>query len=201
MLAWNSPPTSLLYGDTVSATELAALATGVGGVRLAGTFTYTPGAGSILLQPGMQTFSVSFVPADAANYGTATTSVQIAVVYNTAVGHALLPPIARSPQDTAVFQLGAIVAVKFQLFFPDGRTRVATALGTIRVIRMATATSGLADEPVVAAAPSQGTTIRNVGDRYLFNLSTDNWTAGLHQVIVTLDDGSTMAGFVVVKSR
>ena len=37
--------------------------------------------------------------------------------------------------------------------------------------------------------------------QYVFNLGTDSWIPGIHQLIVTLDDGSTMVGTVDITIR
>ena len=200
LLVWNSPPSTMVYGTPLSAASLDATATGVGGAGLAGAFTYTPGPGAVL-EPGTQTVSATFLPADAANYTAASTSARIAVFYNTAVGHTLLPPITRSLPAIKVYQLGSTIPVKFQLFYPDGLTPVSIARGTIRVILMATPISGPLDEIVAAASPNQGVGFRYDVDKYVFNLGTDTWRPGIHQVTVTLDDGSTMVGMVGIKTK
>ncbi len=193
-LAW-SPPSTMVYGTPMSVAQLSATATGVGDAGLAGTFAYTPGSGTVL-GPGTQAVSVSFLPADAANYTGAGMSAQIAVFYNTAVGHTLLPPIDPAPHPTRVFQVGSVIPVKFQLFYSDGVTPVSTARATIRAILMA----GPTDEPVVPASPNQDIAFRDAG-QYIFNLGTDNWGQGIHHIIVTLDDGSTMVGTVDMRTR
>jgi hypothetical protein len=67
-LNWPTPA-AITYGTPLSATQLNAT---VGGV--AGTFVYTPAAGTVL-GAGSQNLSVTFIPTDATNYGTASTSV------------------------------------------------------------------------------------------------------------------------------
>ena len=170
----------------------------MGGAALAGTFTYTPASGAIL-GPGTQSVSVSFLPADAANYTGAGMSAQIAVLYNTAVGHTLLPPVDPKPDTIKVVQIGSGIPVKFRLFFPDGVTPVSTARATIRSVQMA----GSIDELVVAASPKQtaGFHYDAAEGQYVFNLGTDSWIPGIHQLIVTLDDGSTMVGTVDITIR
>jgi hypothetical protein len=76
-LTW-APPASIAYGTPLSATQLDATVTGVGGIALPGTFTYTPAAGTVLT-PGTQTLSVVFTPTDAVDYPAATGSVSIVV--------------------------------------------------------------------------------------------------------------------------
>ncbi len=196
-LTW-SPPTTTVYGDTLNAGELTATAAGVGGAALAGTFTYTPGSGTIL-GPGIQTLSVSFLPADATNYTVASMSAQDTVRYNTAVGHTLLPPVDPRPDTIKVARIGSAIPLKFRLFFPDGVTPLSTAQATIRAVQMA----GSIDELVVPASPKQtaGFHYDAAEGQYVFNLGTDGWILGIHRLIVTLDDGSTMVGTVDMRTK
>jgi len=76
-LAW-SAPAAINYGTTLSATQLNATATGITGATLPGTFTYSPALGA-LLAPGTQTLTVSFVPTDATDYLTTSTTITIKV--------------------------------------------------------------------------------------------------------------------------
>ena len=52
---------------------------------MAGTFAYTPAAGTVLDAGAAQTLSVTFTPADAANYTNATKAVAINVLKATPV--------------------------------------------------------------------------------------------------------------------
>jgi hypothetical protein len=71
-ITW-ATPAAIVYGTPLSAAQLDASAGGV-----AGTFVYTPAAGSVLAA-GMQTLSVTFTPTDTTDYMTATASVQLTV--------------------------------------------------------------------------------------------------------------------------
>ena len=73
VLTWSNPA-NLTYGTALSGTQLNATAS------VAGTFTYTPAAGTVLNAGNGQTLSVSFVPTDTANYNSATRSVIINVL-------------------------------------------------------------------------------------------------------------------------
>lgn len=66
-VSWPAPPV-IDYGTALSATQLNARAT------VPGTFEYTPAAGEVLA-PGTHTLSVTFTPADTANYATGQASV------------------------------------------------------------------------------------------------------------------------------
>jgi hypothetical protein len=70
-VTWDTPD-NIVYGTPLDATQLNATA------NVAGTFAYTPAAGTIL-SAGTQTLMVSFEPTDSANYLSATKSVSISV--------------------------------------------------------------------------------------------------------------------------
>jgi sugar lactone lactonase YvrE len=77
-LTW-ATPAAITYGTALSGTQLDAVATGVTGASLPGTFTYTPLSRTVLTA-GSQTLSVSFAPTDTTDYTTpATTTVQLQV--------------------------------------------------------------------------------------------------------------------------
>jgi hypothetical protein len=71
-ITW-ATPADLVYGTALSATQLNATAS------VAGTFVYTPAAGTVLNAGAGQTLSVTFTPDDATNYTTATATVAITV--------------------------------------------------------------------------------------------------------------------------
>ncbi|HEX4020256.1 MAG TPA: MBG domain-containing protein [Acidobacteriaceae bacterium] len=70
-ITWNTP-LAISYGTILSATQLDATAS------VAGTFAYTPVAGTILAA-GNDTLSVTFTPTDTADYTTATTTTTLTV--------------------------------------------------------------------------------------------------------------------------
>jgi hypothetical protein len=75
-ITWNNPA-DITVGTALSATQLNATAS------VAGTFVYTPPAGTVLNAGAGQTLSVTFTPTDTANYTNATRSVLINVNVNT----------------------------------------------------------------------------------------------------------------------
>ena len=75
VLTWNTPA-PITYPTPLSSVQLNATDT-VAGVPLAGTFTYTPAATTVLTA-GTHTLSVTFVPTDP-TYATQSTTVQIVV--------------------------------------------------------------------------------------------------------------------------
>jgi hypothetical protein len=68
-----SNPTEIVYGTTLSETQLNAAAS------VSGTFVYTPSAGT-LLDAGSQELSVTFTPSDTTNYPTESKTVYINVL-------------------------------------------------------------------------------------------------------------------------
>jgi hypothetical protein len=70
-ITWASPA-AITYGTPLSAAQLNATA------GVAGTFVYTPAAGTVLAA-GSQTLSVTFTPTNTADYSTATASVTVIV--------------------------------------------------------------------------------------------------------------------------
>src|SRR5205085_8629863 len=71
-IAWPAPA-GITYGTALSATQLNATS------PVAGTFVYTPSAGTVLNAGLGQTLSVTLTPTDGANYTTATATVTIDV--------------------------------------------------------------------------------------------------------------------------
>ena len=80
VITWTNP-SPILFGTRLGPTQLDAMAT-VAGNPIAGTYTYSPPAGT-LLQPGNnQTLRVTFTPTDTADYTNATAMVSINVVFS-----------------------------------------------------------------------------------------------------------------------
>jgi uncharacterized repeat protein (TIGR03803 family) len=71
-ITWSNP-TEIVYGTSLSATQLNATST------TDGTFTYSPAIGTRLNAGSNQSVSVTFTPTDAANYTTASKQVTISV--------------------------------------------------------------------------------------------------------------------------
>ncbi len=75
-ITWPTPA-AIAAGTPLSATQLDATAS-FQGVSLPGTFTYTPGTGTVL-SAGTHTLSVLFTPTDTTDFTTATATVKIVV--------------------------------------------------------------------------------------------------------------------------
>jgi Bacterial Ig-like domain (group 3) len=71
VITW-AAPAAIAYGTALSAAQLDATAS------VAGTFAYTPAAGTVLA-PGLQTLSVTFTPTNTTDYSTATATVSLTV--------------------------------------------------------------------------------------------------------------------------
>ena len=81
-ISWANPA-NILFGTALSGTQLDANSSWtVGGVSgsVAGAFTYTPAAGTVLSVGNNQTLSVAFTPIDATDYTTASATASINVV-------------------------------------------------------------------------------------------------------------------------
>ncbi len=79
-ITWPAPA-AILYGTALSGTQLDAVATGTNGAGVAGTFVYTPAAGTVL-GVGTQGLSVAFTPTaggSGAGYGPAAATNSITV--------------------------------------------------------------------------------------------------------------------------
>ncbi|PYS80345.1 MAG: hypothetical protein DMF67_20690 [Acidobacteria bacterium] len=72
-ITWNNPA-DIVYGTALGGAQLNATAS------VAGSLVYTPAAGAVLNAGNGQTLSVSFTPADATDYATASKSVSINVL-------------------------------------------------------------------------------------------------------------------------
>jgi len=78
VLTWANPAT-IFYGTPPSATQLNAAAYQLNGTTtLAGTFVYSPAAGTVLAT-GLQQLSVTFTPSDTANYTSVTKVVPLTI--------------------------------------------------------------------------------------------------------------------------
>ena len=146
------PPAAITYGTALSATQLNATAS-VGAINAAGTFVYTPAAGTVLNAGAGQTLSVTFTPTDAVNYVPATASVLITVkatptitwatpadlVYGTALSATQLNATASvpgtfvySPAAGTVLSAGAAQTLSVT-FTPTDAANYTTATATVTI--------------------------------------------------------------------
>jgi Bacterial Ig-like domain (group 3)/FG-GAP-like repeat len=116
ILNWPTPA-AIVYGTALSATQLNATA------NTAGTFTYTPAAGTVL-GAGVQALTVNFTPTDSADYTTATATTTLivneagpvitwpspaAIIYGTALSTTQLNATANVPGTFAYTPAGGSV--------------------------------------------------------------------------------------------
>lgn len=128
------------------------------------------------------TSTVTCTATDAAG-NTGTDSFNINVQY--AFGGFLAPL-----REGGTYNLGRTLPVKFQLFFADG-SPVTTAKATLQVQMLSNTEPG--GDPVdieSTSAADSGNTFRLSEDGYIFNLSTDNLSAGVYRISVDLGDDS-----------
>src|SRR4029079_8808473 len=150
-----STPADITYGTALSATQLNATA------NVPGSFVYSPVAGTVLNAGANQTLSVSFTPADAANYSGATATTRIPVLkasttiswtvpaditYGTALGATQLNATANvpgtfvySPAAATVFNAGANQTLSVSFTPTDAANyTTATKTTTITVLKAST---------------------------------------------------------------
>jgi uncharacterized repeat protein (TIGR03803 family) len=109
-LSWTPAPVTFTYGTALSSAQLDASATdSVTGAAVAGTFVYTPAAGTIL-HAGNQTLSVTFTPTDRTDYSPITTEVLLAVGQATPVLTWSTPASITYGKPLSGTQLDAIAA-------------------------------------------------------------------------------------------
>lgn len=76
-ITW-STPAAVPVGTALSSTQLDATAS-FGGSSVAGTFAYSPAAGTVMNTAGSQTLSVTFTPTDTTDYNSASGTVSLTV--------------------------------------------------------------------------------------------------------------------------
>ncbi len=95
-ISWRTPA-AISYGTALSSEQLDATA------NVAGTFTYTPAAGTVL-KAGTQRLTAVFTPTDASDYSSARATVQIAVNQ--------VNPVVNWPRPAAITQGTALSAAQ-----------------------------------------------------------------------------------------
>ena len=132
VITWNNPA-DITYGTALTAVQLTATA------NVAGTFVYTPGAGSVLNAGNAQNLHVDFTPTDTTNYNNASKDVAINVLKadtTTAVNSSANPSVQGQPVTftATVSPSAATGTVQFKI---DG-----SDFGSPAVLSGGTATSG-----------------------------------------------------------
>ena len=149
-ITW-ATPANIVYGTPLSGVQLDASST------LAGTFTYSPAAGTVL-STGKQTLNATFTPTDAVDYTTATASVTLTVIPGT-------PSITITSSANPVFMT---VAVSFTASLPSyasSETGTMTFYSGSTAIGTTTVSGGSATLTTTSlAAGSQSITAAYSGD-------------------------------------
>jgi hypothetical protein len=129
-VTWNGPA-DITYGTALSATQLNATAS------VLGTFAYTPAAG-IVLNAGGQSLSVTFTPADATNYASATATAPLTVTPAAAGitvtgGQFVYNTVPHPATGTATGGGGASVAGSFSFTYVPGGSAAPVNAGSYSV--------------------------------------------------------------------
>ena len=128
-ITW-ATPANIVYGTPLSGTQLDASST------VAGTFTYTPAAGTIL-GTGPQTLTVAFTPTDTTDYTSATASVTLTVIPGT-------PVITLTSSANPVFMTGSVTFTASLPSYASTQTGTVTFYAGSTAIGTATVSGGSA---------------------------------------------------------
>jgi MBG domain len=177
VLQWQ--PARISVGTPLSSAQLNAVATGIGGVTLSGSFAYNPPQGT-RLKAGTQTLSVIFTPADG-NYTGASQSVIITVEQGFKGFH---PPVKNAPTMNVV-SAGSTVPIKFTLAEYMGLQVLRSVPTSIPV------QCGSGPEYTIPSSILPGG-LSVQGYNYTYRWRTDpSWAGTCRKFIMTLADGST----------
>jgi hypothetical protein len=166
-ITWNTPA-NIVYGTPLSGTQLDASST------VAGTFTYTPAAGTIL-GTGPQTLNVSFAPTDTTDYTAATASVTLTVIPGT-------PVITLTSSANSVFMTGSVTFTASLPSYASNQTGTVTFYAGTTALGTATISGGSATlTTTTLAAGMQAITAVYSGD-------ADYGPATSNAVIETVQD-------------
>jgi MBG domain len=180
-LQWT--PKALGSGTPLGPSQLNATATGVGGVPLTGTFTYTPAANTVFAA-GTYTLSVQFAPASG-NYASASKSVSITVTSAMSFG-GFFAPLRNMPFVNST-QAGSSIPVKFTVGGYRGQNVLRELPTSVQVACPAGAPDN-AVRPGLAGVAG----LRSLGYSYNYVWKTSSsWAGTCRKLVVTLADGST----------
>jgi hypothetical protein len=172
-IAWTNPA-DIVYGTALSSTQLNATAS------VAGSFIYTPAAGTVLSAGNSQNLHAAFTPADTTNYTAASKDVSINVLKATITITAdnksktygdANPPLTYTPSG-----------------FVNGDTAATAFSGSPALSTLATPSSNVATYQISAA---QGTL---ASANYSFSFVPGNLTINKAALTVTADNKSKLLG-------
>jgi hypothetical protein len=204
-IAWANPA-DITYGTPLSSMQLDATA------NVPGTFSYSPSAGAILRAGYGQTLTVTFTPADSANYAGDTAEVQINVaqapttiawsnpadiVFGTPLGAAQLNATANvpgtftySPAPGAVLGVGNAQTLAVW-FTPSDATDYAASHSTVSINVQPPSPPGL----VVQTHPFFGRRRRSVGGVIAqLHTTLSRLRTTYYFALINWDDGTKQAG-------
>jgi hypothetical protein len=180
IIIWSNPA-DIVYGTALSGTQLNATAS------VAGTFVYTPPAGTVLNAGSGQKLHVDFTPSDTANYDNASYEVTINVFYNWAD---FFPPVDILPMWN-VAKAGSAIPVKFSLSGYQGPDIFATGYPKSSVITCDLAAPVDGIESTVTAGGSS-LNYDATTDQYIYVWKTNKaWAGSCRQLVVELIDGTS----------
>jgi hypothetical protein len=184
LISWASPA-AIFAGTPLSAAQLNATASGVGGIALTGGFVYTPRAGTVL-GVGPQTLSVQFTPADG-NYSPASKTVQLSVNYRFA---GFFKPVKNLPVMNIV-RAGRAIPIKFSLGRYEGLQVMRPATPAVLNVACTTPSETMNNEDDESENSSG---LRAEGYKYTYVWKTSkSWAGTCRKLVITLADGTSHA--------
>jgi hypothetical protein len=178
-------PASLSTGTPLGPSQLNAGATGLGGVSLSGSFTYTPPAGTAFDAGGTVSLSVQFVPSDP-DYSSATMTVSIAV--SSAMSFTgFYAPVRNMPYINSA-TAGSAIPIKFAVGGYRGLRVLQVNSPTSVPVACPSNAPQNAVRPMIA--PTSG--LYSLGSSYTYVWKTNaGWGGSCRKFVLTLADGST----------
>jgi MBG domain-containing protein/thrombospondin type 3 repeat protein len=186
-ITW-SAPAPITAGAPLGAAQLNATATGVGGASLAGTFTYTPAAGTVL-GAGSYVLAVAFAP-NSPNYtGTAATvGIDVTSPQSVLGFRGFFRPVKNPPVFNRM-KAGRAVSLRFTL---DGY-RSGAVLKAIPTSSQISCLAVQSENAVIEDEDSRSSVLRAEGRkqfRYIWK-TNKAWDGTCRKLVITLSDGST----------
>jgi len=195
VIQWASPA-AITAGTALGSTQLNAVASGVAGINLTGTFVYLPAAGTVLAAGTDQPLSVEFIPSSG-NYTHAIKTVTITVTPvevppppppSGLTFKGFFLPVYNLPVVNRV-TAGQGIPVKFAVEGARGLPVLQSGSPTSVPASCSAAAQERTVERTVAAEASR---LRVVGTSYTYVWKTKpDWAGTCRRLVVTLVDGST----------
>lgn len=141
---------------------------------------------------GAKTFSVTATDR-AGNSVTRTSAYSVRYTYG-----GVSQPI--NADGSSIFRLGSTVAVRFKLTDVSG-SYITSAVASIYLAKITDNVIGTEEEAVSTSAASTGNQFRydSTDNQYIFNLSTENISAGTWQIRIELSDGSSKVAIISIR--